>query len=215
MKFLSCYLKNDYDDKSHSGCFTRIAKTPKANVSQLISHIPGLKMIEFTSLIRSKLKIIIFLYILFIYLSLPFMRDFLNYLYDSVGPEQFKTVSDILLVFFTLAVILLTVKKGFNKLLWVLPPILLTIIYMYFLEFTEERIHLIEYGILGSMVLKTVKERTWKQVGFAFGFVSLIGCGDEFIQWLLPSRVGDFRDIIMNIVGGGLGIWVEKYLYWE
>jgi hypothetical protein len=27
-------------------------------------------------------------------------------------------------------------------------------------------------------------------------------CGDELIQWLLPNRVGDMRDIYMNSLGG-------------
>jgi len=161
------------------------------------------------------LKILILLYILFIYLTLPVMGDFLNWLYEVMGKTQVRTGVDALLIIFILSIILFCVKKGFNKLIWILPPVLITAILMYSLEVTEERIHFIEYGILGFLVLKTAKEHTWKQVGMAFGFVSLIGCGDEFIQWILPNRVGDFRDIIMNSVGGGLGIWVEKYLYWE
>jgi len=66
------------------------------------------------------------------------MRDFLNYLYDSVGQEQFKTGSDILLVFFTLAVILFVAYKGFNKILCVLPPILIAVFSGYLLYFREK-----------------------------------------------------------------------------
>ncbi|MBN1254721.1 MAG: VanZ family protein [Deltaproteobacteria bacterium] len=35
--------------------------------------------------------------------------------------------------------------------------------------------------------------------------VFLTGCGDELIQGVVPNKVYDFRDILMNFTGGILG----------
>ena len=37
-------------------------------------------------------------------------------------------------------------------------------------------------------------------------FVVAVGCVDELIQWWLPNRVGDWRDVGMNALAGTLGV---------
>jgi hypothetical protein len=46
-------------------------------------------------------------------------------------------------------------------------------------------------------------------VGVALGFVFTVGVGDEIIQWILPNRVFDLRDIFFNWVGGIAGILLQ------
>ena len=77
---------------------------------------------------------------------------------------------------------------------------------IFMLEIPEERVHFLEYGVLGFFVLKATNEKVF----ITFVFVSLVGAVDEFIQFLLPQRVGELRDVLMNIVGGALGIWIRK-----
>ena len=81
------------------------------------------------------------------------------------------------------------------------------------LEVPAERIHFLEYGLLGFLVTKAIRKLNWKSISLALLFVLGIGAIDEVIQWLLPNRVGDLRDVIMNSVGGGMGIWVGSVLY--
>jgi VanZ family protein len=45
--------------------------------------------------------------------------------------------------------------------------------------------------------------------------ITLIGVVDEIIQWFLPNRVGDMRDVAMNSFGGLSGLWLGRFLYWE
>ena len=42
-----------------------------------------------------------------------------------------------------------------------------------------------------------------------------VGLVDEIIQWFLPNRYGDMRDVVMNSLGGISGLWLGQFLYWE
>ena len=42
-----------------------------------------------------------------------------------------------------------------------------------------------------------------------------VGLVDEIIQWYLPNRYGDIRDVMMNSLGGISGLWLGQFLYWE
>ena len=71
-----------------------------------------------------------------------------------------------------------------------------------------ETIHLVEYGFLAWPALLAVSKgpaglRTYL---LAWALVALAGIGDEFFQWLLPNRVGEWRDAAMNAAAGGLGL---------
>jgi VanZ family protein len=72
-----------------------------------------------------------------------------------------------------------------------------------------ETIHLIEYGILvwSAMLAASAKFSKGKAYLLALGLISLAGARDEVIQWLLPNRVGEIRDVLINISDRGMG-WV-------
>ena len=81
------------------------------------------------------------------------------------------------------------------------------------LTMPAERIHLLEYGILGLLAaagLRKKGESIWRSSGRALLFVFLVGLLDEGFQWLLPDRVGDWRDVGFNCLGGiwGLGLYL-------
>lgn len=102
--------------------------------------------------------------------------------------------------------------------LWILPAqnicftivlLLAGIIYSFNLPLPEERIHLIQFGLLGLLACPSLKTgcgrgilRLWKPLLF----VILIGAADEFIQWFLPDRFFDLRDILFNAIGGFWGV---------
>ena len=74
--------------------------------------------------------------------------------------------------------------------------------------YAGEKIHFLEYGFLGLLLCKTLSYRIKDRSAYwlALLIVYLIGMTDEGIQWALPSRVGEYRDIWMNITSGGLAI---------
>lgn len=84
----------------------------------------------------------------------------------------------------------------------------------------EEKFHLLEYGLLGGLVYAALSERRdarppaarrpplyLRLAPFsAFLLATLLGFVDEVIQGILPSRVYDIRDVLLNALAAGLAI---------
>ena len=84
-------------------------------------------------------------------------------------------------------------------------------IYGYYLsgmKYPIERIHFLEYGILGVLILLAFSRhiKSWISIILSLNLVYWIGLGDEAIQGILASRVGEIRDCIINLFSGALGI---------
>ncbi|MCP4423975.1 MAG: VanZ family protein [Chloroflexi bacterium] len=87
-----------------------------------------------------------------------------------------------------------------------------------------ERTHLIEYSVVALLIYEALTERASqgrrvipKPALFAFALTVLLGWLDEGIQWLLPNRVYDIRDVgfnalaaLMAIVGNLALSWVRR-----
>ncbi|MFH1781684.1 MAG: VanZ family protein, partial [Patescibacteria group bacterium] len=43
-------------------------------------------------------------------------------------------------------------------------------------------------------------------------FVLLYGISDEIHQFLVPGRESRIRDVFIDLLGGGIGLWTVKYL---
>ena len=71
-----------------------------------------------------------------------------------------------------------------------------------------ERIHLTEYGFLGFLVLWALRMDLSGKWFYFWGWMIASGIGllDEGIQWLLPNRVFEWKDVGLNVVSSGLGI---------
>ena len=83
------------------------------------------------------------------------------------------------------------------------------------LDVWVERIHFVEYAFLGLLISRTIKVINLRSNIYAGSLVTLIGSVDEIIQWFLPNRVGDMRDVLMNSFGGLSGVWLGRFLFWE
>lgn len=72
----------------------------------------------------------------------------------------------------------------------------------------EEKIHFIEYGLLSFLVYRALRIdiKGWWVYLLSFTLVFILGWVDEGIQYLLPNRIYDIRDVVMNGVGGVIGL---------
>jgi len=131
------------------------------------------------------------------------------FLYSSLGKEVLSITVNTILIITSVLVIFLFIKKR-RKLMPIVLPLIIAIVFIKMIERPEERIHFLEYGILGFLVFKAIGKEI-KQIILALIFIILIGSIDEFIQYLLPNRVGDVRDIIMNSIGGIIGLWLGRF----
>ncbi len=141
----------------------------------------------------------------------PVARPLQKFLRTTLGPEGM-----------TIFVLVIFLAGGFlifiSSRLWKLPlrNIIFTVliflaglVYSFTLHLPEERIHLVQFGLLGLLACPSLKGHDsgkWRWLWKPLVLASLIGAGDEFFQWFLPDRFFDLRDILFNALGGIWGI---------
>ena len=117
--------------------------------------------------------------------------------------------------FLLLSVWIYNKKYKVNQFLLIISPLLLMMYLSLSLDGWGERIHFVEYAVLGLLISRAVNVRTLHGIIATCCLITLIGVVDEIIQWFLPNRVGDMRDVFMNSVGGLSGLWLGRFLFWE
>jgi len=70
----------------------------------------------------------------------------------------------------------------------------------------EEAVHFLEYGLLGFFLFKAlIYHIRDKSIYVTATFFALfVGTIDEILQWMIPLRYWDFRDVGLNCLSGGL-----------
>ncbi|HEX6201176.1 MAG TPA: VanZ family protein [Thermoanaerobaculia bacterium] len=73
-----------------------------------------------------------------------------------------------------------------------------------------ERVHLLEYGLLAILFDRAFRPRHPGRLlpALALAAVALVSLADEWVQWLTPVRVGDARDVVLNLWAGAVGLLV-------
>ncbi|UCD36226.1 MAG: VanZ family protein [Nitrospiraceae bacterium] len=153
----------------------------------------------------------VFFFAVAIFAAIPLTRAIQLYVYALLGMKFFMFFA----VFFVVAAMasllwLFAFKFRFRKVsqyLWVL---LCASLYLYFIiklnAYPEEAIHLLEYGLLSFFVFNALRYRVRDATLYVTTFFTVLffGAIDEFLQWLMPGRYWDFRDIGINALGSAL-----------
>jgi len=70
----------------------------------------------------------------------------------------------------------------------------------------EEAVHFLEYGLLGFLLFRalsySIRDKSVYLAAFFIG--STVGIFDEILQWIIPGRFWDFRDVGLNALAAGL-----------
>jgi len=91
-------------------------------------------------------------------------------------------------------------------------------VYAYLLNqyavFPSERLHLVEYGFMGVALFRALRIDFSARAAYLASFVGtvLIGLGDECIQWVLPQRFFELKDVQLNALSGGLGLLILRFV---
>ena len=160
--------------------------------------------------ISKKWLMITVFYIILIYSSLPFTVDLLNLIYNFVGREKFSLYVNIILLFF-IVFIIYNLRKEIRKLILLSACLLVILLVAFEIDRPAERIHFVQYGVLGFLSMRILKTGIYKTIVFSLIIIFMVGTLDEIIQHFLPNRVGDVRDVIFNVLGGISGIWVGYF----
>jgi len=92
------------------------------------------------------------------------------------------------------------------------------LVYFYLLKyqchFPAERLHLVEYGLLAYLLYRALRLDLSSRRAYLLGFAIAAGFGflDEVIQYILPNRVFETRDVMTNVLAAGLGLLVVRLL---
>ncbi|MBN1622599.1 MAG: VanZ family protein [Endomicrobiales bacterium] len=155
----------------------------------------------------SRLTII---YAIYVIVSASFMRYVLDYLFDTIG------ISGVSLIIWAAFALLAALAVFFiyrrKPSLWKLVSFLVLLtagaIYASRMKIVEERFHLLQFGLLGWLSTNDLfkKNTGIAKVMISFLFCALVVVADELLQWWLPNRYGDIRDVIFGILGALWGI---------
>jgi hypothetical protein len=136
------------------------------------------------------------------------MRPILNLLKENLG-EAFSLSVYVFLFLVALGIIILflTQGKGWKSFVLLLGILGITASILPAIRYPEERVHFLEYAVLGIMLYVALRERVQgRKVLLCIPvIVFLAGLVDEIIQGILPNRVYQFTDVLMNLAGGILG----------
>ncbi len=83
------------------------------------------------------------------------------------------------------------------------------------LEIPEERMHFLQYGLLAVLARRALALRlpARRQYPVAIVLAAAVGFGDELIQGLLPGRVYDLRDVVINALAAVLAMAGDEALH--
>ena len=152
-----------------------------------------------------------------IFSLIPFGNTIQKFISDSLGKSFFIYLIFTLLGIASIGTIYFLFLKlkirALKNYIWLL---ILAVLYVYFTlklrKSPVEVTHFLEYGILSILVFKAlnhdIKDKT---IYFSTMLIILIiGTLDEIIQWIVPGRIWNFKDVGLNVISGGLiqlGIW--------
>lgn len=161
--------------------------------------------------VRSRYWLQVIMWVGIIYTSLPWVRPVCDFL-KAKTPFSILINSLMVAVFFGLIVLMhywrvLQGARVFSYLL-VLGVFVGYGFLLVSLKVPEEKIHLIEYGILAFLVFRAaaLDYQGIKSYALAFVVSSLAGWVDEVIQHFFPNRYYQNSDVLLNMVGAGLGL---------
>jgi len=150
-------------------------------------------------------------WVAFIYLTIPFARSIQKMVYEQANKSLFLWIT-----FFAFAVAAGWLIRALLKNQWSARPNqiisltaiggLISWVIWSLRAHPEEAFHLVQYGVLSLLLFRALSHRFRDPSIYAI--VALIGAAlgilDELIQWMVPQRYFDYRDIGINVLGCGL-----------
>lgn len=97
--------------------------------------------------------------------------------------------------------------------LLLIAPVYVVLLNRYAL-FPSERLHLVEYGFMGSFLFRALRFDLSERRAYIASFLItvLVGIGDECVQWILPQRFFEVKDIQLNALSGCLGLLLLRFV---
>ena len=154
---------------------------------------------------------LVILCVLSIFLIVPIARTIRNFVEANWGASLFGySVLFVVICAFLFFLYFLWFRlniRAVSNYLWLAAVVF---VYVYFTislwDRPEEAIHFLEYGILGFLLYQALRHHIRDKGIYFIAFLmgALVGIIDEALQWMIPRRVWDFRDLGINALSVGL-----------
>jgi hypothetical protein len=149
---------------------------------------------------------------LFIFAMAFFARKISTFIKAAIGSKGFMLI--VCFMFVIIGVVLLSViVRGYAGTAhsFALGALLvMTAVFTWQMKLPEEKVHFLEYGLLGWLAGRDLLKgrRNMTNAFLAFVFSAGIGALDEGLQYFIPGRFCDIRDVAVNIWASFLGVFV-------
>ncbi len=147
----------------------------------------------------------VLLWVAVIYTAIPFVRR-LRELFVAHWPAELIGYGVMAVVVAGAAAALIVLKRRTVRLRladagWLLAVTITLVVWTrHLMGQPEEAVHFLEYGLLAALLHRTLRASIPDPTLFATVILvgAIIGTVDEVIQWVVPGRFFDFRDIVLN-----------------
>lgn len=156
-------------------------------------------------------RLAVVLWIGLIYATIPFVRHVREALVEIIPAEVIGyAVMVVGLVVVAAAIAVLRrspAQFGISDVVWLVGA---SVVFLFWtsrlMAAPEEAVHFVEYGVLGVLLYRALDGRVPDWTIFVAATLAgvLVGTIDEIIQWLVPGRYFDFRDVFLN--GGAVAL---------
>jgi len=137
------------------------------------------------------------------------MRQVLDFVYAFIGKQAaiFTLGAVFIIIFLAIFWRVYRFKITFYRKLLFLIFLALGLYWSWSLRIVAERIHILEYGLLGYWAARDLLQNkiNIRSCILLIITISVFAFLDEGLQYFLPYRVYDLRDIAFNLTGGAWG----------
>ena len=159
-----------------------------------------------------KITKLTFIVSIFIVLSSSFVRQVMDFIKNAAGEIFFANLVGLCGIIVGLLFLFLITKRtsNFFKILLFVLVLAGGIALVWQMKIPEEKIHILEFSILGWLASRDLNKTNKSFKGFVLAllFIAFVGAIDEVFQAILPYRFFQWHDIKFNIVGGSWGVFL-------
>lgn len=143
------------------------------------------------------------------------MRQVLNFFLKFASRGQLAyTIAVVMLLAGGLLVFLLVREKAWRRLIVILAMMIVLGIFAKSIPLPEERFHLLEFFLVGYMGADDGRRTAiGRRALFALLLSVLVPALDEGLQYFIPWRVADLRDVGFGFVGAACGVLFNCLYY--
>ncbi len=157
------------------------------------------------------------LWVAVIYGTVPFVRK-LREAFAQRWPPELIVVAVMALIGLAAAAAVVAILRGPRRfrgadVLWLAAVTGALVIWSgSLMDRPEEAVHFVQYGILGVLLHRALRTRIDDPSVFVAAALigTLVGTCDEILQWLVPERFFDLRDVVLN---GGASALIQVALW--